>query len=149
MCDQCLTLTYNDLQRPVSQGFNDIMVKTKKTKKAPKPGGLASLPRVRPNEDDLEAWPVPAPHPRPPVPARPRVGGRALQDPEDLRSERYGMRLHPDLRSEMTRLARMQGWKMAQWIEKSLIDAVNKENGRDVLDKIGRYLPPPPLKHTR
>lgn len=59
------------------------------------------------------------------------------------------MRLHPDLRSEMTRLARMQGWKMAQWIEKALIDAVNKENGRDVLDKIGRYLPLPEPKHHR
>ena len=48
--------------------------------------------------------------------------------------------MHPDLRDETTRLARMQGWKMSQWIEKALVDAVNDENGRDVVDRIGRYV---------
>jgi hypothetical protein len=53
------------------------------------------------------------------------------------------MRLHPDLRDEMTRLARMEGWKLAQWIEKSLIDAVNAANGREVI--VLMKSPPPSL----
>lgn len=78
---------------------------------------------------------------RPVIPGR-HPGGRPLIDPADLRSERYGMRLHPDLRDEVERLARLDGLKMAGWIERSMIEAVNKARGSEVLDKIGRYKHP-------
>src|SRR5664279_1696070 len=101
------------------QGLDDIMVKRVKRRPSPKLKGLAALPRRRGDDywatHELVQMPA-GKNARPP--ARPfRVGGGPLQDPADLRSERYAMRMHPDLRDEMTRLARMQGWKMSQWIE--------------------------------
>jgi hypothetical protein len=121
------------------------MVKLAKTRTSPKLKGLAALPRTR--DDYWETHDAPptttgenARPPARPMPRPFRVGGGPLQDPNDLRSERYAMRLHPDLRDEMTRLARMEGWKLSQWIEKSLVDATNAANGRVVVDRIGRYL---------
>lgn len=70
------------------------------------------------------------------------LGGRPQIDPADLRSERYGMRLHPDLRTEVERLARHDGIKMAAWIEGKMIDAVNAATGSEILDRIGRYKQP-------
>lgn len=120
------------------------MVKRRKTTK---PGGLAALKRSqrRPSDDDFEPvhydpHRVVPPGWKPHVPPRAaRVGGPPLQDPNDRRSERYAMRLHPDLRAEIATLARGRGWKVSQWIEKALIDAVNGERGGEVLDQIGRY----------
>lgn len=129
------------------------MVKRGKTTSAkPAKRGLASLSGERQDEKEyIDNSPPrsgiapPGFKPRvPPRPERPRVGGLALQDPADLRSERYGMRLHPDLRFEMTRLARQRGWKLAQWIEKALIEAVNAQCGFEKLDMIGRHLPSEP-----
>jgi hypothetical protein len=124
------------------------MVKPTKTRKSRKKTGLAALPRIRENLEDFDPIPPTSGRrvgPPPRVPARPmprpfRVGGGPLQDPADLRSERYAMRLHPDLRDEMTRLARMEGWKLSQWIEKALVDATNVANGKAVVDRIGRYI---------
>jgi hypothetical protein len=121
------------------------MVKKPKKPAAKKASGLASL-RGRPPEDeyqDIPDYPPEAYTRRPgepqsplrlPRPVRlPRIG-----DPEDYRTERYGMRIHPDLRAELEALAREEGFRLSQWIERVLIDAVNRARGRDVLDRVGR-----------
>jgi hypothetical protein len=71
-------------------------------------------------------------------------GGRPLVDPLDLRSERFGFRLHPDLMSEMIRLARVEGLRLSIWLERAAIERVNRATGADVLDAIGRYRNPAP-----
>jgi hypothetical protein len=71
------------------------------------------------------------------------VGGRPHIDPLDLRSERFGFRLHPDLMAEMVRLARLEGLRLSIWLERSAIEKVNRTAGADVLDMIGRYKNPP------
>jgi hypothetical protein len=121
----------------------------KKTKTPPK-RGLASLRGDRGDPPDADGpdefsrfslgkrTKPPRPPERPIIPGR-HAGGRPLIDPDDLRSERYGMRMHPDLRAEVERLARLDGLKMAGWIERAMIDMVNKACGSEILDKIGRY----------
>ena len=132
------------------QGFDVSMVKRRKT--TPTKGArLAALKRAQPrppadDEGPDQHWdphrPI-GPDWKPRVPARPlprpRVGGPPAQDPGDIRSDRYAMRMHPHLRAELVSLARQRGWKASQWIEKALIDAVNRERGSEVLDQIGRY----------
>jgi hypothetical protein len=67
------------------------------------------------------------------------AGGRPPLDPADVRSERIGVRIHPDLRGEMNRLARIDGLRLSMFIERSLIKVVNERSGAEVLDLIGRY----------
>jgi hypothetical protein len=67
------------------------------------------------------------------------AGGRPPSDPEDLRSARIGMRIHPDLRKELDRRAREEGLRLSMYIERILIDRINVDAGHPILDKIGRY----------
>jgi predicted nuclease with RNAse H fold len=72
-----------------------------------------------------------------------RRRGRPPIDPADLRSERYGFRLHPDLWAEMVRLARREGISVALWLERAAIDRVHRQASAEILDAIGRYKSPP------
>ena len=73
-----------------------------------------------------------APHRKP----RP---GRPPKDPGDVRAIRFALRLHPDLYSEMVRLARLGGLTVSAFLEKAAIARVHSEVGQPVLDAIGRY----------
>ena len=123
------------------------MVKRRKTAKA-KPSGLASLPQGRQDErrfdDDFDPD---LGHRRTGpggatlrVPRMYRVGGAPLQDPKDKRLARFAMRMHPDLIDSVAQLARSKGWKVSQLVEKTLIDLVNGESKRPIVDQIGRYI---------
>ena len=73
--------------------------------------------------------------------------GRPLMDPADLRSERFGFRLHPDLFAEASRLSRLEGLRLSIFCERALIAYVNQKVGSDILDAIGRYkVPEKPTK---
>lgn len=65
-------------------------------------------------------------------------GGRPKSDPADLRSDRLGLRIHPDLRTELEALAREDGLRLAHYTERALVDHVNRVRGGAVLDRIGR-----------
>lgn len=105
-------------------------------------GGLRSLPKRRPSEDydlppdDAKFPPLP-PGTRLRVP-RGRPKGITVGDPADFRTARFGMRIHPDLKEEIEAQARKEGFRFSQWIERVLVDGVNRARGREVLDKIGR-----------
>lgn len=71
-----------------------------------------------------------------------RPMGRPLIDPADLRSERFGFRLHPDLFAEASRLSRLEGLRLSIFCERALIAAVNARVGSEILDAIGRYKQP-------
>ena len=123
------------------------MTNKPKTPSEPKkPGGLASLVNQRQSEEDIapdypeEAYTQIRTDPLAPRRGLPRPLPPRLKDPEDLRTERYGLRLHPDLRLEMESLARAEGFKLSQWIERALVDTVNRVHGRHVLDRIGRRI---------
>ena len=68
-----------------------------------------------------------------------RGPGRPPKDPLDLRSLRFSFRVHPDLFAQMTRQARDQGLPVSLYVERAVIDRVNQECGREILDRIGRF----------
>jgi hypothetical protein len=80
-----------------------------------------------------------------PFPIRASIG-RPLIDPADLRSERFGFRLHPDLMAEASRLSRLEGLRLSIFCERALIAAVNQKVGSEILDAIGRYKAKPPKR---
>lgn len=80
-----------------------------------------------------------------PIGLQPKVG-RPLIDPADLRSERFGFRLHPDLFAEASRLSRLEGLRLSIFCERALIKAVNEKIGEEILDAIGRYKKPAPKR---
>ena len=81
-----------------------------------------------------------------PISLHPKMG-RPLIDPADLRSERFGFRLHPDLFAEASRLSRLEGLRLSIFCERALIAYVNQKVGSDILDAIGRYkVPEKPTK---
>ena len=67
-------------------------------------------------------------------------GGRPPFDPLDVRTDRLGLRCHPDLREEVERAARDDGMRISMWMERALIQAVNDRRGHKVLDLIGRRI---------
>ncbi|MBX9847409.1 MAG: hypothetical protein K2Z80_37085 [Xanthobacteraceae bacterium] len=157
------TLTAYVSTAPAAQGFDDGMVKRAKTKKPArkKAGGLAALAKLpRQDENEFEAYPDPwappgkGPPPRPPgwksrLPGplppnlRPhRIGGAPLQDPEDRRDAHFAMRMHENLMEALRRNSRRRGWKVSQYVEKILIDAVNAEAGSPIVDAVRRYRSP-------
>jgi hypothetical protein len=73
--------------------------------------------------------------------AKRHAGGRPPLDPDDVRADRLGLRIHSDLRDELDRLAREEGMRLSMFVERILIDAVNAMVGHRMLDKIGRYMP--------
>jgi len=105
------------------------------------PKGLAAMRRDRQRDPDhVEPGPgVRRVPPRPDYPNPRKPGGQPLADPLDARQSRLGMRLHEDLRRELELLAREDGLRLSTFVEKVLIDGVNRRRGRDILDRLGRY----------
>ena len=65
--------------------------------------------------------------------------GRPPKDPGDIRSISFSLRLHPDLYSEISRLARLSGLPLSLYVEKATIAKVHGDVGKEILDAIGRY----------
>jgi hypothetical protein len=69
--------------------------------------------------------------------------GRPPSPPEDLRSERTAMRMHPDLLKELNVATREAGLNRSLFIEAILIAQCNARiaaRGGRLLDAIGKYL---------
>lgn len=73
-----------------------------------------------------------------------KTRGRPPGDPQDIRTERIAIRVHPDLLFELNVLARYEGVTRSVLIERLLIRLVNDHFGRTVVDRVGRYLNEPP-----
>jgi hypothetical protein len=73
-----------------------------------------------------------------------RSRGRPAGDPDDLRTERIAIRVHPDLIFELNVLARLDGVTRSVLVERLLIRLVNDHYHRTVVDQIGRYVVGPP-----
>jgi hypothetical protein len=73
-----------------------------------------------------------------------RSRGRPAGDPDDLRTERIAIRVHPDLIFELNVLARADGVTRSVLVERLLIRLVNDHYRRSVVDQVGRYLNGPP-----
>jgi hypothetical protein len=69
--------------------------------------------------------------------------GRPGADPDDVRSERTAMRMHPDLQYELSAAAREAGMTRSLFIERILLAHINQRlnnRGERMLDGIGKYL---------
>jgi hypothetical protein len=64
--------------------------------------------------------------------------GRPYGDPDDLRSERLTLRIHPDLMSVLVQRAREAGLTRSLYVERILIEHTNRVEGAS-LDMIGRW----------
>ena len=79
-----------------------------------------------------------------------RTRGRPAGDPDDIRTERIALRVHPDLLFELNVLSRHEGVTRSVLIERLLIRLVNDHFSRTVVDKVGRYLAgAPTVEHDR
>lgn len=78
------------------------------------------------------------------LPKSNRARGRPAGDPDDVRTERIALRLHPNLVVEMNVLARLEGISRSVLIEKMLLRLVNDHYNRTVVDRVGRYVDGPP-----
>jgi len=69
--------------------------------------------------------------------------GRPAARPEDVRSERTALRIHPDLQHELKVAARDRGMTRSLYCEQILLAAVNQrlwQRGERMLDGIGKYM---------
>lgn len=74
-----------------------------------------------------------------------RASGRPRGDPEDLRTARIAIRLHPDLTEVVNAACRYVGLNRSIFIERCLIEWCNahaNEINSDPLDAIGRFVDP-------
>jgi hypothetical protein len=78
-----------------------------------------------------------------------RSRGRPAGDPDDLRTERIAIRVHPDLIFELNVLARLDGVTRSVLVERLLIRLVNDHYRRTIIDQVGRYLDGPPDEPLR
>ena len=68
------------------------------------------------------------------------LGGRPGVDPEDLKTVRISIRLHPDMFDALAVLARRAGLNRSVAAQRILIAAINADAGYDLLDAIGRRI---------
>jgi hypothetical protein len=66
-----------------------------------------------------------------------KLNGRHKGNPDDLKSSK--LRIHPDLNSQLIRMARLEGISKAALINRVLIRLVNDRLNRTVVDNIGRH----------
>ncbi len=122
------------------------MVKRVKTRPARKPGepGAAFKEFMRtykPRARDDAALARLSPEYLADIGARARAADKALRlVAGDRREARYALRIHPDLKAELGRLARSTGVKVSTIVERAIIKAVNDSAGKPVVDAIGRYI---------
>jgi hypothetical protein len=78
--------------------------------------------------------------PRPPVnkDGRPRRKPGKPANPDDVRTERLSMRVHPDLAAILTARARERGITRSQYIEQLLVGWVKIDPRNPKIDAIGR-----------
>jgi hypothetical protein len=74
----------------------------------------------------------------PPKPKK--TAGRRPGPPEDVRTERLVVRMHPDLVESLTERAKVYGVSRSTYVERILIGYLNMQEGQKPLDGIGRYL---------
>jgi hypothetical protein len=72
------------------------------------------------------------------------LGGRPRRDPETLRTDRLVIRIHPDLMSHLSELAKKNGLTRSMLVERALVSFVNLSTGQAILDSMGRELKGPP-----
>ncbi|MGM4916298.1 hypothetical protein [Tardiphaga sp. 813_E8_N1_3] len=74
--------------------------------------------------------------------AEKNVGGRPRRDPDTLRTERLVLRIHPDLMTAMTDLAKANGITRSMLVERAMISFVNMSNPATEarLDYMGRQM---------
>jgi hypothetical protein len=80
---------------------------------------------------------------QPSTPKKRRSAGRPRGDPDDLRTERVAIRLHPDLTEEIALACRAVGLNRSIFVERVLIEwltAHQHDLGTKPLDAIGRYV---------
>jgi hypothetical protein len=70
--------------------------------------------------------------------------GRPPGDPDDVRTERIAIRVHPNLLFELNVLSRVEGVTRSVLVERLLIRLVNDHHRRTLMDPIGRYVDGPP-----
>jgi hypothetical protein len=68
-----------------------------------------------------------------------KLGGRPPINPDDLKSSEIALRIHPDLNSELIRMARLEGISKSTLINHQLIRLVNDRRNSTVVDNIGRH----------
>jgi hypothetical protein len=74
----------------------------------------------------------------PPKPKK--TAGRRPGPPEDVRTERLVVRMHPDLVSSLTERAKVYGVSRSSMVERILIGYLNMQQGQHPLDLTGRFL---------
>src|SRR5215218_3861055 len=81
---------------------------------------------------------------KPPGEGRPRI------DPEDMRTVRFSLRLHPDMFDALSQLARRMGLNRSVCAQHILISSINADAGYDLLDMVGRLVDheTPPITAT-
>ncbi len=70
--------------------------------------------------------------------------GRPPGDPDDVRTERIAIRVHPNLLFELNVISRVEGVTRSVLVERMLIRLVNDHHRRTLMDSIGRYVDGPP-----
>jgi hypothetical protein len=68
-----------------------------------------------------------------------RARGRPPGNPGDVKSADIPQRIHPDLNSELIKIARLNGVSKSTLINRHLIRLVNDRRNRIELDNIGRH----------
>jgi hypothetical protein len=68
-----------------------------------------------------------------------KLSGHPPQNPDDLKSAEIALRIHPDLNSELIRMARLEGISKSALINHQLIRLINDRRNRTVVDNIGRH----------
>jgi hypothetical protein len=71
--------------------------------------------------------------------AKNHAGGRPPINPRDVKSAEIALRIHPDLNSELIKIARLNGVSKSAPINHQMIRLVNERSNRTVVDNIGRH----------
>jgi hypothetical protein len=67
------------------------------------------------------------------------VLGRPPKNPGDVKAAHISMRIHPDLNSELIKIAQSEGISKAALINRLVIESVNDRRSRIGLNNIGRH----------
>jgi hypothetical protein len=77
-----------------------------------------------------------------------KTAGRRPGPPEDVRTERLVVRMHPDMFSVLTEKAKFYGVSRSQYVERILIGYLNMQADIKPLDNMGRHIKDPGLAKT-
>lgn len=125
-----------------------MVKRAKKPQRKRKTGGLDAIPYVGPPLEEREreeldelrhalAKATSRPDWRPAGPAP--GGGRPRLPDDDIKSVRYAIRMHADLKREIEGLARADGLLLSVWLNHLLVRTVNERHRHEVLDLFGKY----------